>query len=139
NGLVEPDVPAVQVVSATIHSQFVFDAVEREMSFGDTVGVTARDGAEEWMAFQVFIQVVEAEHDVIHLATSVGGFERNDYASVVGDPRLDAIRVGQRVNLHILPVLRLSEIILLQGGFPLSAETAQKRADKRDGGAQCHY
>src|SRR5262249_15144998 len=125
--LVEAFDPAVQMILAVVDGKFVLDAIERESPFGDAVGVASRERPEERVSFQVFIQTVEAEDDVVHLAGAVGGLERNDYAAVSGDSGLDAVRVGQRVNLHDLPVLRLSEIFFLQSRLPLSAETAQKR------------
>src|SRR5262249_705205 len=126
-GLAEAVDPAMKVVLAVVYGQFVFDTVERESPFGDAVGVAARERPEEGVAFQVFVQTVEAEHDVVHLAGAVGSLERNDYAAVSGDSGLDAVGVGQRVKLHALPVLRLSEICFLQGRFPLSADTARNR------------
>src|SRR5262245_18132336 len=132
--LVESFDAAVQMVLAVVGGQLVLDPVERKSTFGDAVGVSARERAEERMALQVLIQAVEAEHDVVHLALAVRSFERNNYAAVGGDSGLYAIRVGQRVNLNALSVRRLSENILLQSRFPLSAETTQKR----DGRAKYH-
>src|SRR5262249_30699642 len=117
---------AVQMVLAVVDGQFVLHSIERKSPFGDAVGVTARERAEKRMAFQVLIQGIEAEYNVVQLAFAVRSSERNDNAAVGDDPGLDAVRVRQRVKLNALPVRCLSEIFLLQGRFPLSAETTQK-------------
>jgi hypothetical protein len=54
----------VESVGTVVRRQSVFFAVERELSFGDAVGVAAGGGAEERVAGEILFEVVEAGDDV---------------------------------------------------------------------------
>ena len=64
------------MVLAVVDGEFVFDAVERETSFGDAIAVAADDRAEVGIVlFQIALEIVETEHDVVKLAIAIGDIE----------------------------------------------------------------
>jgi hypothetical protein len=111
--LVETLHAAVEVVGAVVRREGVLFAVEGELALGDAVGVAAGDGAEERVAGEVAVEVLEAEDDVAGVAVLVRHVQLGDDAAVVGDLGDDAVLVGEGVQLHRLPFFRLAEVRLL--------------------------
>ena len=97
--LVEALEPAVQRVDAVVGGELVGLAVERERRAADAIAVAADDGAEVRRVLHVVLDAVVAEDDVAERAGLVRHLQRHDDGAVVGDPHLDAVRVGQRVEI----------------------------------------
>ena len=52
------------MVLAVVYGQLVFDTVQYEAAFGDAIPITANDRAKVRVAFQIRIEVIEAEHNI---------------------------------------------------------------------------
>ena len=140
NLLVEPDLATVQMVRPVVHRERVFLAVQGELALRNAVGHAPGDGAEERMALRVFLELVEAEHDVARLARAVGRPQLRDDAAILGDLDLHAEAVDEGVNLDRRAVGHLAESIDLDHGFVgrsgmkvvTAAEGHQRRGGQRN-------
>ena len=89
--LIEALDAAMQRVRAVIGRERILLAVQRELTFCDTVAIAPHERAEVWRLLQIAIQVVVPEHDISHFSVSVGNFERHYDTAVVRDFRLGPV------------------------------------------------
>ena len=92
------------MVLAVVYGQLVFDTVQYEAAFGDAIPITANDCAKVRVAFQIRIEVIEAEHNIVTLPVAVRHLERCDNTSVVGDLNFSSAAIRQSININILSV-----------------------------------
>ena len=97
---IEPLDPTVQMVGTVVSGEYVLLPFECELTAGDTVAHAADNGAEIRMAFQVFLQGIESQHDVLEIAVTVRHFKRHHDAAVVGNPGFKSVFIGQCVKMH---------------------------------------
>ncbi len=120
--------PSMQVKRRAIPGELIRRTVQGERSARDAVGVTAGDGAEVGVAFQVIREVVEAQHDVRRPPGTVRRLDRLQNPTVGEDPDPQARRTAQRVGVHLRPIGRGPEDLCGHGWrflleHPLSSST----------------
>ena len=85
------------MIRAVVSRQLIGFAVEREATFGDAIGVAARDGAEKRAARAIRFGIIKPHHDIAQRSVAVGHFQGNQVGAEIGDLRAGALNVGQRV------------------------------------------
>jgi len=70
-------------IGSVIDCQRVFDAIEGEFAVGNTVGVASDDGPERRTIDKIFLQAIEAEHNVFQLPLFVRNLQGSDDAAKI--------------------------------------------------------
>src|SRR6266542_2074286 len=110
--------PAVQMVFAIVLREPVLPAIQSKPALRNPVAVTADDRAKVGpVVFQIALRAVETEHNIRQSAIAIRRLERNQYAAVVRDPRLNPMGVRQRVEIDRLLIGSLSERLSLNARF----------------------
>jgi hypothetical protein len=89
----------VQVVDAVVRRELDGRSVEREPAVGDPVAVAADDSAEVAALGQIVVEVVEAEHDIVHATGAIRHPHGNDRRAVGHRADFDAAVIGEREDL----------------------------------------
>src|SRR5262245_59929155 len=97
------------MIRTVVHGEGVFLTIERELALGDAVGHTACDGPEEWVPFQIAIEIVEPKDNIAELAVAIGYPELRENCAVFGDLRNRASPVGEGVDFNVGAVGHLAE------------------------------
>src|SRR5215813_805066 len=105
------------MVLAIVNRELVFDSVQQETAFRDPIAVAANDRPEVRVSFQIRIEIVKAENDIVKLALAIGNFERSDDAAIVGNLNFHATLVSQSVDINVLSVQALSKAFLRYCGL----------------------
>src|SRR5256886_17386658 len=103
--------------------------VEGEAAFRDSIPITADDRAEVRIAFQIRIEVIEAENNIVTLPFTVRHFERCDNAAVVGDLNFSSAAIRQSIDINVLSVRCLAKAFLRY--FGLAARAQVQHQDHR--------
>ena len=104
NRLVKSPQSAVQRVGGIIDGEFVGDAVERELPFGDAVAATPDQAAKIGRRREITFQVVIPEHHVAQPAPPVGDQPGSDDAAVIGEADFHPVAIAQGVKICGLAV-----------------------------------
>ena len=118
--------PAVDVVLARVGCDRIVAAVQREAGAGDAIGVASDHRAEEGVAPDVRIEIIESQRDVGRLALAVGRFERDQDRPIFDNPCPQSTGVRQRVEGHVPTVGHRPERTLGDRGFGLCPGNAQR-------------
>jgi hypothetical protein len=123
----------VQVIFAVVDGQRVLMTVEGEAALCDAIPITADDRAEVRIAFQIRIEVIEAENNIVTLPFTVRHFERCDNAAVVGDLNFSSAAIRQSIEINVLSVRCLAKAFLCYFGL-----TARAKVQPQDHRAANH-
>ena len=120
---------AVKVVGTVVDGQFVIDnTVDLELSLADAVAIaTDKRGEERLRTLYDALNGVVALNDIGALAVAVGNHQRYNASAEVGNARLDALLVGQRVQLHGLFVDHSVELGRIKAREGLTAVTTRSK------------
>ena len=84
------------------------------------------------------MQVVVAEHDVAELAVAVGRLQRSDDAAIGHDFHLDAVGVGQRVEVNRRAVGQFAECLFFRLHLLPALLGVSARRQRGDGQSHGH-
>src|SRR2546430_991588 len=126
NNFIESFDAAVQVIFAVVDGQHVLMTVEGEAAFRDAIPITADDRAEVRIAFQIRIEVIEAENNIVTLPFTVRHFERCDNAAVVGDLNFSSAAIRQSIDIYVLSVRSFSEALPCYFGGRVRSPTVRE-------------
>src|ERR1700677_1901989 len=96
NHLVEPDSAAVQRIDSVIDSELIVHAVQGELPPGDAIAVTADEGPEVRIGFEVPGKGIKTQYHVRVLAVTVRRGQRGHNSAVGCDLRLHAVPIAER-------------------------------------------
>src|SRR6266496_5804299 len=100
--------------------------VESEAAFGDAICVAADNCAEVRVAFQISVEIIEAEHNIVPIPFAVRHFERCDNATVVGDLNFSSAAIRRSIGINVLSVRCLSETFLCYFGLAIRVKVEQQ-------------
>ena len=92
----------MKMIGTIVNGQFVFFPVQIEPPFGDSIRITSRNGAEEWMALGIGLKIIEAEHHAAHFPTTIGNLKFSKNRAKRHDFGRQTVLVDQRVKVNDL-------------------------------------
>ena len=108
---------AMQTVSIVVVWQFVFHAVERELSVFDSVSVTSYDSPEVAVDVQIVGNRVVTEHNVIHFAVLGRCHNRDDAPAEVGYAHFHPVGVGEGIECNRVAIDYCFEVCRIKPRF----------------------
>ena len=98
----------VMLPIAGVQIELIFNIVDLKATIGNTVGETSGDLACARAVAIIRQRIRIAQHDVVEHAVAVGSHNADDARTDVAQLHLDAVGVGHRVELDVLPVRGLA-------------------------------
>src|SRR5690625_4863460 len=96
--------PAMKVVLSIIHRQLILFPIECESASGNPIPISAYQGTEIAMPFQVSAHFVKPEYYISPFSISVGGVEVCDDTAIINNTHFRLIAVLQNKLMHSDPV-----------------------------------
>lgn len=88
----------MEVIGDVVGGEGVGFAIERELAFGDPVGVAADGGTEVGVAGEVWVEVIEAQGDIAEAAVAVGDHHFGEEGAVGDDLGFKAVAVLEGIG-----------------------------------------
>ena len=92
------------MVRPIVCREWIFCVIQGELAASDAVANPANDRTEKWVAVQIGIERIEAEHHIGAVAITIRHQDRGDDAAVGCELHFHAVVIGERVKIDRLSV-----------------------------------
>ena len=124
----------VQTIGTIVHRNLIINAINRELTFIDTIAITTDQSTEVAGIIQIRLNIIETQHDVGKLAILIGRCDRNDTSTIINHGNFYPIRILQNIQIVLFTVdfrLEISSVQLSLGSIVSFAARSKHQTSRQ--------